>query len=110
LYVSGAKWWLDKEVETAMQERNKNHTALIPIEDAILSRFNWEDKVTLWTNRMTLTEIYQACFDKKPNKTDLNTIKPFLVKLGVTIIKPKNINTALMPLFKNNNYHNDDAF
>ena len=101
LYVGGARWWLDKDIETEMQKRNEAHTAIVPIEDAILSKFEWDDKPTMWTNRMTFTDVYQSCFDKKPNKMDLNTIKPFLIKLGVSIIKPKNVQTALMPSFKN---------
>lgn len=108
IYESGEQWWLDKDTENEMQGRNVQHMAIIPIEDAILSKFDWDKPKTLWTHRMTFTMIYQSCFDKKPNKPDLNAIKPFLEKLGVQIIKPKNVNTALMPAMFSDNYHSYD--
>lgn len=103
LYAKGQQWWLDKETEQAMQESNKNHQSINPIEDGILSRFDWDKPQTLWTHKMTPTEIYQACFDKKPNQKDLNMIKPFLESMGVKITKPKNQVTAFMPSLKSLN-------
>jgi putative DNA primase/helicase len=70
LYAKGQQWWLGKETEQAMQESNKNHQSINPIEDGILSRFDWDKPSSLWTHKMTPTEIYQACFDKKPNQKD----------------------------------------
>ena len=101
LYVIGEPWWLSKEIEAEMQANNeKNHQVLDPVEDAILSKFNWNCPVEERDNRMTMTEIYQAMFDRKPSKTDLNKIRPFLEKLGVKIISPKNVQTAFMPMMK----------
>lgn len=104
LYAKGQQWWLDKETEQAMQESNKNHQSINPIEDGILSRFDWDKPQALWTHKMTPTEIYQACFDKKPNQKDLNMIKPFLENQGVKITKPNNRLTASMPSLKPSDY------
>lgn len=98
LYVSGEKWWLDKDIETMMQERNAaNHQTISPIEDAILSGFDWDAPRTNWNNKMTSTQIYQHCFDKKPSQKDLNQIKPVMEKMKVNFSKPKGITTYLMP-------------
>lgn len=104
LYAAGQQWWLDKDTEKTMQENNQTHQLINPIEDAILSKFDWDKSSSLWTHKMTPTEIYQACFDKKPNKRDLNMIKPFLETQGVKITKPKNQVTAFMPSSKASNY------
>ena len=83
-YINGEQWWLDKETEDAMQENNRlNHQSINPIEDAILGAFDWEKPKDFWNERYTATQIYQMCFDKKPNQKDLNAIKPILVELGV---------------------------
>ena len=97
LYASGAAWWLDKETETAMQLRNEQHQSINPIHDAILSKFDFESPPIEWVNKMTTNEIYQECFCRLPNKSEANAIKPFLTKLNVKIITPKNVNTFLMP-------------
>ena len=81
-YAAGEQWWLDKETETAMQENNRlNHQSVNPIEDAILSVFNWEQPHQFWIRRMTATEIYKACFDKAglPSQKDLNAINAIIV-------------------------------
>lgn len=80
-----------------MQERNEIHQMVNPIEDAILTKFDFDLPVTEWTMKMTATEVYQACFDRKPNQKDLNSIKPFLGKKGVQIISYRNVNHFLMP-------------
>lgn len=103
LYASGGQWWLDKETEKSMQENNINHQSINPIEDAILSKFEWDKPQSLWTHQMTATEIYQACFDKKPNQKDLNAIKPSLDKLGVIFKNHRNKNVFYMPSIKQQN-------
>jgi Virulence-associated protein E/VirE N-terminal domain len=101
LYAAGWQWWIDKDTEQAMQENNAiNHQSINPIEDAILSKFEWDKPQSLWTYKMTATDIYQACFDKKPNRTDLNAIKPILERQSVVITKPKNVLTFFMPSSK----------
>jgi putative DNA primase/helicase len=98
LYSAGEQWWLDKETEQAMQARNNaNHQTINPVEDAILTVFAWDVDSELWDNKMTATEIYQACFDKKPNQRDLNMIKPIINKLGVKVGATKGKTTYSMP-------------
>lgn len=98
LYANGAKWWLDKSDETEMQQRNSlRHQTIDPVEDAILTKFDWEEKRELWNNKLTATEIYQGLFDKKPNRKDLNAIKPTLLRLGVKYVTIKGADKAVMP-------------
>ena len=83
-YANGEQWWLDKETETAMQENNRlNHQSVNPIEEVIMCGFEWEAPKHLWTNKYTATQIYQLFFDKKPDKKEVNAIKPVLIELGV---------------------------
>jgi len=98
LYVSGAKWWLDKDTEQQMQERNSNnHQTVLPMDDAIKTMFAWDVDSHLWEKKMTATQIYQACFDKVPKQKELNQIKPILIKLGVKIGNTKGVTTYYMP-------------
>lgn len=99
LYANGAIWWLDKEVETMMQDRNQHHQTINPIEDAIMSKFDWDSDSSYWSKRMTMTEVYQSCFDKKPNQRDLNAIKPVLIKMNVYFKRSKGLDRAVMPDF-----------
>jgi hypothetical protein len=102
LYASGEQWWLDKETENAMQLRNEQHQNINPIEDAILTKFDWDSDSRYWNNRMTMTEIYQSCFDKKPNRADLNAIKPFIVKKMVKVYTKNGCVVGIMPEVKGN--------
>jgi putative DNA primase/helicase len=104
LYASGEQWWLDKETENAMQLRNEQHQNISPIEDAILTKFDWDSPSHLWTKRLTMTEIYQLCFDKKPNRADLNAIKPFITKKGVKVSTTNAGTVGCMPIVKDNGY------
>lgn len=98
LYAGGSIWWLEKDVEQAMQIRNEaNHQSAPPMKDAMISKFDWACSRDNWTNKMTATEIYQACFDKKPNQKDLNEIKPFAQKMGVLIGATNGCSTYMMP-------------
>jgi putative DNA primase/helicase len=108
LYASGEQWWLDKGTETVMQVSNADHQSINPIEDGILSKFDWDSEESQWAERMTMTEIYQACFDKKPNRTDLNAIKPFLIKCGVRIVRIHGAMTAYMPAVRRMTSSADD--
>src|SRR5574343_257800 len=101
LYTEGEQWWMDKETEMALQKRNaEQHQTIDPVRDAILTRFNWDSEEMTWDNRMTMSQIYQVLFDKKPNQKDLNAIKPIVVSLGVEITTSKGLDRALMPQLK----------
>lgn len=101
LYAEGEQWWMDKETEIALQKRNaEQHQTIDPVKDAILTKFDWDSEPMTWDNRLSMTEIYQALFDKKPNQKDLNAIKPIVVSLGVETKTSKGICRAYMPALK----------
>jgi len=97
-YADGENWWLDKETENAMQENNRlNHQSLSPIEEIIRSSFDWDAPRHLWTHKHTATQIYQLFFDKKPDKKEVNSIKPILIGLGVESVPSRGYAWYKMP-------------
>ncbi len=97
-YADGENWWLDKETENAMQENNRlNHQSLSPIEEIIRSSFDWDAPKHLWTHKHTATQIYQLFFDKKPDKKEVNSIKPILIELGVQSVPSRGYTWYKMP-------------
>jgi len=97
-YAEGENWWLDKETENAMQENNRlNHQSVSPIEEVILSGFDWGAPKHLWTHKYTATQIYQLFFDKKPDKKEVNAIKPILIEQGIESVASRGYAWYKMP-------------
>jgi len=100
LYTAGHKWWLDKETEQEMQVNNENHQTANPLEETIQNIFDFDAPKHEWIKRYTRVEIYNACFSDTAKRKDLNAIKPYLEKMGVSFISPKNKVIFFMPPLK----------
>ncbi|MGD9662788.1 MAG: VapE domain-containing protein [Porticoccaceae bacterium] len=56
IFQSGEQWWLTREEEARLEESNDNHRQVDPIEEKILSSYDFSE---MRTQRMTATEVLE---------------------------------------------------
>ncbi|BDC37898.1 hypothetical protein PTKU15_11950 [Paraburkholderia terrae] len=67
LYRAGEQWWLEKDEEEGLEKINSEHSSVDPLEESILSYFDWSSKETsrAMTATAVLVEIGHTTVDKK---------------------------------------------
>jgi predicted P-loop ATPase len=94
---AGEQWWLTPEEEEALAGVNTQHEAIDPVEEMILSAFDWSSPVR--GKEMTATEVLVMIGFDKPNKAqathasgllrDLTGAEPRKTKTGRYFKMPK---------------------
>jgi putative DNA primase/helicase len=89
-FQRGERWYLTREEQQQLNELNATHEAVDPIEEQILTAFEW-DKPALVPNEMTATEVLISIGYDKPTKQQATHASKVLKKLtGVKEPKKKN--------------------
>lgn len=78
-YQNGMNWWLSPEEEKQLNKDNREFEATDPIEEMIISRFDFEDTYT--TNPMTATEVLHNIGFDNPKKGDMMKASRIIEKL-----------------------------
>lgn len=58
-FINGDQWWLDREEEKTLEAVNEQHAQIDPIEEMILSRFDWSSYRDTAYTRMTASEVVE---------------------------------------------------
>lgn len=81
LYREGERWWMNAEEEAMLEQVNKEHEAIDPVEEMILMRYEWGcDRPAAYTDR-TATQVLQEIGYDKPNKAQTTHCAGVLRKL-----------------------------
>lgn len=81
LYRDGERWWLDRDEEAMLEQVNKEHEAIDPVEEMILMRYEWGcDRPAAYAER-TATQVLQEIGYDKPNKSQTTHCAGVLRKL-----------------------------
>lgn len=81
LYREGERWWMNAEEEAMLEQVNKEHEAIDPVEEMILMRYEWGcDRPAAYTDR-TATQVLQEIGYDKPNKSQTTHCAGVLRKL-----------------------------
>lgn len=81
LYREGERWWMNAEEEAMLEQVNKEHEAIDPVEEMILMRYEWGcDRQAAYTDR-TATQVLQEIGYDKPNKAQTTHCAGVLRKL-----------------------------
>lgn len=81
LYREGERWWMNAEEEAMLEQVNKEHEAIDPVEEMILMRYEWGcDRPSAYTDR-TATQVLQEIGYDKPNKAQTTHCAGVLRKL-----------------------------
>jgi predicted P-loop ATPase len=75
----GAQWWLTKEEDERLGELNTEHEAVDPVQEMILSAFDWTSEVR--GREMTATDVLVSIGFDKPNKAQATHASGLLRKL-----------------------------
>lgn len=75
-YLSGVRWWLDREEIEQLNDLNNDFMTRDPIEDRL------ENRVSAGGTPMNTTEILLACGVRNPTKPDLNSAAKWLRRKG----------------------------
>lgn len=81
LYREGERWWMNADEEAMLEQVNKEHEAIDPVEEMILMRYEWGcDRPAAYTDR-TATQVLQEIGYDKPNKSQTTHCAGVLRKL-----------------------------
>lgn len=81
LYREGERWWMNADEEAMLEQVNKEHEAIDPVEEMILMRYEWGcDRPAAYTDR-TATQVLQEIGYDKPNKAQTTHCAGVLRKL-----------------------------
>ena len=81
LYREGERWWMNAEEEAMLEQVNKEHEAIDPVEEMILMRYEWGcDRPAAYNDR-TATQVLQEIGYDKPNKAQTTHCAGVLRKL-----------------------------
>lgn len=94
LYKSGFGHHLTPDEMEALNDHNEDFTASDPIEDVVISKFDWNAAPSLWTWK-TATEALQICGYDRPTKAELNTAASMIRKLNGNLSKRTNSSKLL---------------
>jgi putative DNA primase/helicase len=108
LYESGERWWLEREEEALLEAANREHEATDPVEEQILSAFNWDDPKAIGGKEMTATDVLLAIGYDKPTRQAATHASTILKKLAG---EPKRKNSGRyfqMPQYRGKPRRSDD--
>lgn len=99
LYKKGSSWFLDLEEMKLLNEANREFEFRDPLEDKILSFFDWDCKQTLWSWK-TVSEILETMGNSRPSMVDVSKAGAIIKRLNggkkkrtdktrMTLIPPK---------------------
>lgn len=81
LYRDGERWWLDRDEEAMLEQVNKEHESIDPVEEMILSRYEWGcDRLAAYREQTASQVLQEIGFDK-PNKSQATHCSNVLRKL-----------------------------
>lgn len=67
LFRNGERWWLERNEEAALEDVNREHEAVDPLEERLLQFFDWSR--VGFGEQMTATDVLLAIGIDKPNKS-----------------------------------------
>lgn len=79
LYRSGERWWLERDEEAGLEEVNKDHEAVDPLEELLLQRFDW--KRAGIGKEMTATDVLLLLGFERPSKAQATDCSRLLQKM-----------------------------
>jgi putative DNA primase/helicase len=79
-YERGERWYLTREEQQQLQDVNAEHEQTDPVEEQILSGFEWEGD-RIGGKEMTATDVLLAIGYDKPNKQQATKVSSFLKTL-----------------------------
>lgn len=79
LYRAGERWWLEQEEEAGLEDVNKDHESVDPLEELLLLRFDWQ-QACIGSER-TATDVLLALGYDRPTKTQATDCSRLLQKL-----------------------------
>lgn len=82
LYQQGYSWYLTPDELNALNKHNEDFTALDPIEEIISQSYDWDAAQSLWTYRMTASEVLRECGYERPTKADTNAAGAAIRKMN----------------------------
>ncbi|ANN86162.1 DNA primase [Enterobacter phage Arya] len=81
LFRDGERWWLEPHEEQALEQVNRDHEAIDPVEEMILSRYEWGcDRIGAYSEQ-TASQVLQTIGFDKPNKSQATNCSNVLRKL-----------------------------
>lgn len=81
LFRDGERWWLEPHEEHALEQVNRDHEAIDPVEEMILSRYEWgSDRIGAYSEQ-TASQVLQTIGFDKPNKSQATHCSNVLRKL-----------------------------
>lgn len=81
LWINGASYYLTPDEMNQLNNHNEDFTAVDPIEELIISRFDWGSRPEFW-RWMTATDVLKFCGYERPLKADVNSAAAVLRKLN----------------------------
>jgi putative DNA primase/helicase len=101
LWITGASHYLDADEMGQLNGHNEEFTAVDPVEELILSRFDWDSKQEYWREWMSATDVLRECGYERPSKADATAAGSFIRKLnGGVARKVASGRQLLMPPLK----------
>jgi hypothetical protein len=101
LWITGASHYLDADEMGQLNGHNEDFTAVDPVEELILSRFDWDTKQDYWREWMSATDVLRECGYERPSKADATAAGSFIRKLnGGAARKVASGRQLLMPPLK----------
>lgn len=81
LYRDGERWWMNAQEEAMLEAVNKEHESIDPVEEMILSRYEWGcDRIGAYSEQ-TASQVLQSIGFDKPNKSQATHCSNVLRKL-----------------------------
>ena len=81
LYDNGHLWYLTQEEEKMLEDSNKEHELLHPLDEKLDAYFNWDASGVNWMNSSQVLEVIGY---KNPNRSLTTRMSSFLKKRGLT--------------------------
>lgn len=99
MYLSGFRFWLDKDEQEKLELNNENYRDICPITEMIDTRLNWDEPDVLWretTASMLLIELGIS----NPSPLQCNKASAALTKHGCEFLKRRHGRFRLVPKMK----------
>lgn len=98
LWINGAGYYLTPDEMNQLNGHNEEFTAVDPVEELIISRFDWDVKLEYWSDWMSATDVLKHCGYDRPTKADATSCGTIIRKLNGGIArKVSNGRKLLMP-------------
>lgn len=82
LWCDGEGYYLQPGEMNQLNNHNEDFTAVDPVEEAVISAYDWELPMERWHDWLTATEVIKECGYDRPTKADVNSAASIVRKMN----------------------------